>query len=338
MKAVSIPTVIIILLAALIAIPAVALEVDAGMRARPEAASGPTMVSMELYVIDIAKVDDREQAFKADMSIRLRWHDPRLARPEASDVISLPLSQIWNPRLRAANQRDVKTHYPEIARIDADGFVAFEQRYSGDFTTLADIRDFPFDERNITILMIAVDHSPDEVRLEFTEATVDRADIFSVPNWSIGDVSAETGIFSAFGGREFLSFNISLYGKRKSSHLMWSVVVPLLLIVMMSWSVFFIKPHHLGSQLTMAATSMLTLIAYRFAISNVLPPVPYLTKMDIFIIGSTMFVFLALAEAVTTGTLADNGHNTFAEKLDSVARIVFPSVYAIFVLVTFLIL
>ncbi len=338
MKAVSITTAIVILLAALVAIPAAALEVDAGMRTRPGADSGPTVVSVELYVIDISKIDDREQSFKADISVRLRWHDPRLARPGANDVISLPLPEIWNPRLRVGNQRDVKTHFPEIVKIDAEGFVAYEQRYSGDFTTLADIRNFPFDERNVTILMISVDHSPAEVRLDFSETSIDRAGVFSIPNWSIGDVTAETGIFSAFGGREFLSFNISLHGKRKASHLMWSVVVPLLLIVMMSWSVFFVKPHHLGSQLTMSATSMLTLIAYRFAISNVLPPVPYLTKMDIFITGSTVCVFLALAEAVTTGSLADNDHNTFAERLDSIARIAFPSVYAVFVVVTFLIL
>ena len=336
MKAVSITTVIIILLAALIAMPAAALEVDAGMRARPGAASGPTVVSMELYIIDIAKIDDREQTFKADMSVRLKWHDPRLARPGASDVISLPLSDIWNPRLRAVNQRDVKTHFPEIARIDADGFVAYEQRYSGDFTTLSDIRDFPFDERNVTILMISVDHSPAEVRLDFSEISIDRADVFSIPNWSIGDVSAETGIFSAFGGREFLSINIDLYGKRKSSYLMWSVVVPLLLIVMMSWSVFFVKPKHLGSQMTLAATSMLTLIAYRFAVSAVLPPVPYMTRLDIFITGSTILVFLALVEAVVTGALADNEHNVFAERLDSIARVLFPSIYTVFVLITLL--
>jgi hypothetical protein len=316
--------------------PAAAFEVDPGMRTRPDADSGPTRVSMELYVIDIAKIDDRDQVFKADISIRLRWLDPRLARPGESDVITLPLTDIWNPRLRIYNQRDVKTHFPEIVRVDAKGFVAYEQRYTGDFTAMADIRCFPFDERTIIISMLTVDHSPSDVILDYSETSIDRADEFSIPNWSVGDVEARTGIFRAFGGREFLSFDIELKSSRKSTYYIWSVVVPLVLIVMMSWSVFFVNPKRLESQLTLAATSMLTLVAYRFAVSSVLPPVPYMTRLDVFITGSTVFVFLALVEAVTTGALADNDHNVFAERLDSIARILFPAVFVIFVTITFL--
>jgi len=316
--------------------PAAAFEVDPGMRTRPGAASGPTRVSMELYVIDIAKIDDRDQVFRADISIRLKWLDPRLARPGETDVITLPLTDIWNPRLRIYNQRDVKMHFPEIARIDAKGLVAYEQRYSGNFTSSADIRRFPFDERTITISMLTVDHSPSEIRLDFTEASIDRAADFSIPNWTIGEVTPVSGVFRAFEGREFLRFDIELKGSRESTYYIWSVVVPLILIVMMSWSVFFVNPKRLESQLTLAATSMLTLIAYRFAVSSVLPPVPYMTRLDVFITGSTVFVFLALVEAVTTGALADNDHNVFAERLDFIARILFPSAFVAFVTITFL--
>ncbi len=316
--------------------PAAAFEVDPGMRTRPGADTGPTIVSMELYVIDIAKIDDRDQTFKADISIRLQWNDPRLARPGENDVISLPLTDIWNPRLRIFNQRDVREHFPEIVRIDANGLVAYEQRYSGDFTTSADIHRFPFDKRTVTISMLTVDHRPSEVRLDFTESSIDRSDLFSIPNWSIGEVVPKIGVFSALGGREFLRLDIEMKGSRKSSYHIWSVVIPLVMIVMMSWSVFFIKPKHLDSQLTMAATSMLTLVAYRFAVSSVLPPVPYMTKLDIFITGSTVFVFLALAEAVMTGTLADSEHNAFAERFDTIARYLFPSAFFVFIGITFL--
>lgn len=316
--------------------PGAAFELDPGMRARPGADAGPTRVSMELFVIDIAKIDDRDQIFKADVTIRLQWHDPRLARPGETEVITLPLTDIWNPRLRIYNQRDIRAHFPEIARIGPDGLVAYEQRYSGDFTASADIHRFPFDKRTVTISMLTVDHRPSEIRLDFTEDSIDRAVDFSIPNWTIGEVVPKTGVFRALGGREFLRFDIEMKGSRRSSYHVWSVIVPLILIVMMSWSVFFVKPKHLGSQMTLAATSMLTLIAYRFAVSSVLPPVPYMTSMDIFITGSTVFVFLALAEAVSTGALADNDHNMFAERLDGIARYLFPSVFVVFLAITFL--
>ena len=58
--------------------------------------------------------------------------------------------------------------------------------------------------------------------------------------------------------------------------------------------------------------------------------------MDVFVTGSTVIVFLALAESVITGTLADNDHNAFAERLDVIARVAFPSMFFVFVGITFL--
>jgi hypothetical protein len=325
-------------LASLTAPPAAAFELDPGMRNRPEADKGPTVVSIECFVIDVSKIDDREQTFEADISIRLQWQDPRLARTGGKEVITLPLTDIWNPRLRITNQRNVDQHFPDVVRVDLYGTVAFEQRYSGDFTSIADIRDFPFDERTLSITLLAVDQPARDIKLDFGDKPVGRMDTFSIPNWKIGDVIPKTGTFSPFGMEKILRLDIEMSGERRSAYYIWSVIVPLLLIVMMSWSVFFVKPQHLSAQLAMAATSMLTLIAYRFAISNVLPPVSYMTRLDIFITGSTMFVFLALAEAVLTGTLADNAHGHFAEKMDSVARVLFPSAFGVFVLVTLLFL
>ena len=112
MRTISIIAAFVTVLAVSAGSPAASFEVDPGMRTRPGADAGPTIVSMELYVIDIAKIDDRDQTFKADLSIRLKWQDPGLARPGENDVISLPLTDIWNPRLRIYNQREVKNTLP----------------------------------------------------------------------------------------------------------------------------------------------------------------------------------------------------------------------------------
>ena len=53
----------------------------------------------------------------------------------------------------------------------------------------------------------------------------------------------------------------------------------------MAWIVFWIPREHVPSRIGLAATSMLTLIAYRFAMSSVLLPIAYLTRLDLFMIG-----------------------------------------------------
>jgi hypothetical protein len=68
----------------------------------------------------------------------------------------------------------------------------------------------------------------------------------------------------------------------------------------MSWVVFWIEPSEPGIQLSIAMTSMLTLIAYRFAVDTQLPRLPYTTRLDTFILTSTLLVFFSLIEALVT--------------------------------------
>jgi hypothetical protein len=71
---------------------------------RPNAASGPTQVSTEIWVVDIISVDSAQQTFIADIAIVLRWKNPRLAHTTAG-LAYYGLDQIWHlRRYRERNQ------------------------------------------------------------------------------------------------------------------------------------------------------------------------------------------------------------------------------------------
>ncbi|RLC67572.1 MAG: hypothetical protein DRH97_04665, partial [Chloroflexi bacterium] len=108
------------------------------------------------------------------------------------------------------------------------------------------------------------------------------------------------------------------------------VIIPLVLIIMMSFTVFWVDPKELGPQLGIAATSMLTLIAFQFAINSYLPRIFYLTRMDLLVLGATILVFLALTEAVITSLLAKNNRRELALVVDRCARIIFPATFILF--------
>ena len=74
--------------------------------------------------------------------------------------------------------------------------------------------------------------------------------------------------------------------QRYTTNYVLKIILPLFMIVAMSWIVFWINPEQAGTQIGVATTSMLTLIAYRFMVGGTMPPVPYLTRMDYFIFGS----------------------------------------------------
>jgi len=124
-------------------------------------------------------------------------------------------------------------------------------------------------------------------------------------------------------------YTIEFDAARKPNHYVLKVLLPLVLIVMMSWLVFWIDPTLSSAQISVAVTSMLTLIAYRFAIGADVPKLPYLTLLDAFTLLSSILVFLSLIEVMVTTALALNNRVEAARALDRHSRWVFPLVFLV---------
>ena len=73
----------------------------------------------------------------------------------------------------------------------------------------------------------------------------------------------------------------------------------------MSWVVFWLGSQHVGPRLSVSVTSMLTLVADRFLLGQSLPPVSYLTRLDYFLLGATVLVFVALIQVALTSAMSE---------------------------------
>src|SRR5439155_27287104 len=106
-------------------------------------------------------------------------------------------------------------------------------------------------------------------------------------------------------------------------------IPPLLLILTMSWSVLWTEPTNTYTQFCIAVTSMLTLIAYRFAVDTQLPRLPSITRLDAFFLVSTLLVYLSLIEVFVTTILDNNDQVARAKKLDRYCRVIVPIIFVI---------
>jgi hypothetical protein len=160
----------------------------------------------------------------------------------------------------------------------------------GEFSFQADLADFPFDQQVLPFVLISR-RAPQEVVLRSDSSGVGMADRLSVSNWAISFAGAKSSThYLAAADRNIPRLDIVFDARRLTGYYTWKLIVPLLLVVMMSWAVFWMAPIHVAPRVGLAATAMLTLIAYRFALGALLPPIAYLTRMDIFLVFASVLV------------------------------------------------
>jgi hypothetical protein len=296
-----------------------------------------TDVYISMVILNIDQIDGVKQSFDANVYLKIRWNDPRL-KSKRSEVVSYDLNKIWYPKLAIVNQRRAFESFPDIVEVTPEGEVTYQQRIWGTFSHPLSLKDFPFDHQTFRLQMAAPGLSPSEVNLireTGPESEVLIADTLSLPDWSIDHVEVKSNAYQLTSHSQTVpGFALTFSAHRMTGYFVFKMIAPLILIVMMSWIVFWIDPEQASTQISVSVTSMLTLIAYRLSVDGVLPKVSYLTRMDYLILASTVLVFAALIMVVITSVNARNGMINRARMLDRMSRLVFPSVFTALVFAT----
>ena len=291
-----------------------------------------TPFTIGLTVLDIVAIDDARQAAFMDFAVRLDWHDPRLAG-RFEQLTQLETSMVRVPPIAFRNDRSLRHGLPEVVAVSPDGSVRYVQRYTGEVSIRLDLSEFPWDRETLRI-EILIPTFPNEAVFSLNSEFSRVDEELTIANWVIGEPS-----FEVIAGSRFSPSHYTLIYEqpieRRPDYYIWSVIVPLLFVVAMSWIAFWIDPEHVEAQLAVAATSMLSLVAFRLAVAQLVPPLSYFTRLDVFTIGATTLVFLALLEVGTTSFLQQQGSHDVAVRLDTHARWVLPLLLLVLLSVAF---
>jgi hypothetical protein len=300
---------------------------------RPAAGGPPTEVSVGIRMVDLTDIDDVSQTLTGDFAVILSWTDPRLAGLAGCEI---PLDAIWTPGIRFVNSGRLFTGEAKAVDVGAGGAVQYLQRYYGSLATYHNLRHFPFDEQTLVLSVLSLEYGEKDVRLSVNEQATGRRDTLNISAWTVTAVEGVTR-------RQFLKatsttasvYDLRISASRERLFYVWKIIVPLCLIVFMSWTVFWVNPAQFGPQIGLSATSMLTLIAFQFATTSMVPELGYFTTLDEFTTGSTLLVFLALIESLTTSYLVSQQREARALRLDRLSRYGFPLAFLVLVLVVF---
>lgn len=303
----------------------------------------PIEVSIGLHISNLADINQASETFAVAGYLMYHWKDPRLAynpKTEGTTTKSSKLEEIWHPHLEMVNFKSSESSDTTVD-IAPDGTVSAQERFSKTLSSGLELDRFPFDRQKLLVVVESLKFPKNSVQLKADPAKISiGTDSFvTLSEWTVNQVNGQSSTsFFPPEKQTYSRVSVEINIQRNSGFYIFKVMVPLLLITIASWSVFWINPQEFSTQIGIAFTNLLTIVALLLVINDSLPKVGYLTFMD----GFTMMCFMAILAAILELVVAhrwetNNNHNR-AEKIHHIARWLVPSIFVLGNLILFVLM
>jgi hypothetical protein len=271
------------------------------MLTAPVQNGNPVKVAVGLHIINLASIDEVREQFEIDGYLVARWQDPRLAftaKGPNEHPRQYKQTSVWIPYLEMVNGVTPHERYDISVLGEPDGSINYVERFHALLSSKFRLRRFPFDSQALLVIVHPFLRQAQEVEFSLYDrnvwATEEFAEYSSLAQWDLRSVEPSVGKSHLYGERQAPEVRFTIGVQRRSNFYIWKVFLPLLLMVVLSWAVFWVEARDLTNQVQIAITTILTVIAFAFAISATMPRVPYLTYIDAFFLDCYVFVFLAI--------------------------------------------
>jgi hypothetical protein len=331
-----------LLLAALASILATAAHASAV----PPPGERPVVVKAGFMLYDINEIRESTETFEFEGALLLSWHDPRQAFDAKAEGVTervykgnyqySELYSGWRPQAFLANESGAYDRQGIVLRIEPDGTVWYVEEIDAVAESPMDLRFFPFDAQTLRIHFKLLGYDANEVRFEpvgeYSRLLPQHGSPVGNAGWRIGDYAVSHGEdLSAIAGAELVgpgsTLSITVAAERRSGYMVRVVVLPLMLIVALSWVIFWMDRESLSNRINISFLALLTVVAFQIMVEQALPAIPDLTLMD----GFLAINYLLLAATIIINLRVDRldraGRQSAGDALDLRCRWAFPLLY-----------
>jgi Neurotransmitter-gated ion-channel ligand binding domain len=319
-----------------------AAPVDQTRLLAPRPGDGPVVVRTSFWLRDVNDIDDSAETFHFSGILRLEWRDPRQAFDPVQAGVAEKLYQgayqfdelapSWYPQVILANQSGLFDTHAVLLRVRPDGTQTLYQSVDAIAESDLDLRRLPFDAQTLRAVFEVLGMDASAVRLEVDP---DAAESFSpdarVPQWDLGHIGmhAEERSASELGhGLRVSQAVLSVDVTRESLFMLRLIVIPLALIVAMSWAVFWMDRSSVGDRINVSFVGILTAVAYQLVVADLMPDVAYLTLLHAFLNLSFGMMCATVVINLLVGAYDKAGRPEVGDRIDLRSRWAFPLVYA----------
>jgi hypothetical protein len=317
----------------------------------PPKEAGPVVVRARFDVYDVNEINDEMETFEFTGVLTLKWNDPRQAFDPAVAGVDEKVFQGgyqfnevstgWYPQLVLVNESGLYQKSGVVLRVQPDGTSTLVETLNAAAESEFSMRRFPFDGHRLEAIFEVLGFDRDEVLLQVEpDAANTLSSEVQIPQWSITGVSVSVQDRSApYAGHQGVSsaFVMSIDVQRESFYMRRLVIIPLIVIVLLSFSVFWMDKSTLGDRLSVSFIGILTGVAYQIVMSDQLPSISYVTLMHGFLNLSFLTMCATVVINLVVGALDQKGEIARADRLDRHCRWIFPIAYFGLIFVMFLV-
>nr|XP_028599703.1 neuronal acetylcholine receptor subunit alpha-3 isoform X1 [Podarcis muralis] len=273
-----------------------------------ENVSDPVMISFEVSLSQLVKVDEVNQIMETNLWLRHMWNDYKLKwNPEkygGVQFIRVPSQKIWKP--------DIVLYNNAVGDFQVDDKTKALLNYTGNVTWMPpaifkssckiDVTYFPFDYQNCTMKFGSWSYDKAEIDLVLVGSTMNLKDYWESGEWAI---------IKAPGYKHDIKYNCceavytditySLYIRRLPLFYTINMIIPCLLISFLTVLVFYL-PSDCGEKVTLCISVLLSLTVFLLVITETIPS----TSLVIPLIGEYLLftmIFVTLSIVITVFVL-----------------------------------
>lgn len=298
----------------------------------------PVEVSIDLYINKIYNINTVDETYQIDGYLEYSWLDERLKLSDADSASGSRLyengrakefinTKIWFPTIEIMKVQG-EIQKPGISiEIFPDGTITYDERFFGTFSTHMNFRNFPFDEQNFKVRVEPFSY--DKNSLVFVNPTLyfETENNSFMEKWNITSMAKEVSAHPCpennLENPHYPRAEFTIKAKRLTGYYLWQVLFPLFIIILASFVIFWIKDF--GTQIGIGFTLMLTVVAFNFYSTSILPELPYQTFIESVIIVGYVFIFLGiLAVIINYRIFGNKEEKADNNKLMRLFRYLFP--------------
>ena len=263
------------------------------------------------------------------------------------DYSKKQLNNLYDPDLNLKNKtqdgegtstRYVLSHYPKDG--DEPSFVTMQKTItsSSEFQVHFDFRTFPFDKQYLkfeienkdTYIDVSLDYSytlPMQIQ-DFTS--------LQLMEWKKDDIDINYNtVKDLYHGGLLDNLEIIVVVERHFDYFIFKIILPIFLILILSWSTFWICAREIESRLTVSVVCFLSLIAYTFVIDESLPKLSYLTILDVIILLAYVFSAIPTFQSIYSFKLLEENNIEIVNKFDNKFKKLMPIIFITLVILFF---